>query len=220
MNIANNSRKASSIVVRDLALIELTDAELVILCQNKNEKAFAELFNRYKSLVNGMLYKLAADWKDSADLNQEVFIRAWQGISKLQNPKAFKSWLCQIVTHLFYDELRRATRRFPAYSLDSSTFNDDDNEQSTRDVLDQSARPDELLERKDTQKIVEAAIEKLPDVFKTAMILRDLDDMTYEDISAITNTDIGTVKSRISRARTKVQRILRPEFGIEKKLSA
>ena len=220
MNTFSNIQSASSTNVLVRPFSELCDAELVLLCQNRDERAFTELFKRHRGLVNGMLYKFASDWRDSADLSQEVFIRMWQGIPKLQNPRAFKSWLCQIVTHLFYDELRKSSRRLPAISLDSIIFSDDDNEHFTRDIPDHSARPDVLLERKYTQNCVATAINKLPEVFKTAMILRDLDDMTYEDISQITSTDIGTVKSRISRARTKVQRILHPDFGTNTKLSA
>jgi RNA polymerase sigma-70 factor, ECF subfamily len=151
---------------------------------SSNSYAKTTNLTRHQRLVSGMLGKLAPDWHDSADLSQEVFIRMWRGISKLQNPKAFKSWMCQIVTHLFYDELRKSLRRSPAISLDHSIFAEDENDGATRDIL------------------------------------RDLEDMTYEEISAATKTDIGTVKSRISRARTKVQRVLQPHFGAGRKLSA
>jgi RNA polymerase sigma-70 factor (ECF subfamily) len=220
MNNLATVKTTNLTVVRNAPLTEMTDAELVVLCQNNNERAFDILFKRHQRLVSGMLGKLAPDWNDSADLSQEVFIRMWRGISKLENPKAFKSWMCQIVTHLFYDELRKSPRRSPAISLDHSIFADDENDGVTRDIADYSAGPEELMQRKDTHRMVETAIDSLPEAFRTAIILRDLEDMTYEEISVVTKTDIGTVKSRISRARTKVQRVLQPQFGADRKLSA
>jgi RNA polymerase sigma-70 factor (ECF subfamily) len=220
MNNLANSKSTTLTIVRHAPLTEMTDAELVVHCQNKNERAFDVLFKRHQRLVNGMLRKLAPDWNDTADLSQEVFIRMWRGISKLQNPRAYQSWMCQIVTHLFYDELRKSPRRSTAISLDHSLFADDDNDGLTRDIADYSAGPEELMQRKDIHRLVESAIDSLPETFRTAIILRDLEDMTYEEISIATKTDIGTVKSRISRARTKVQRVLQPQFGADRKLSA
>lgn len=220
MNIIANSPNAKLTVLRNVPLADLSDPELVVRCQNNDMRAFDVLMKRHQRMVSGMLSKLAPDWNDSADLSQEVFIRVWRGIGKLQNPKAFKSWMCQIVTHLFYDELRKSPRRSPALSLDQAMFGDDDQENVTRDVEDLSAGPEELMQRKDTHELVKSAIDTLPETFRTAMVLRDLEDMTYEEISVATATDIGTVKSRISRARTKVQKVLQPHFGADKKLSA
>ena len=207
-------------IVRNAPLTELADHELVLLCQQNNERAFDVLFKRHQLLVRGMLNKVAPDWNESADLAQEVFIRMWRSIAKLQEPKAFKSWMCQIVTHLFYDELRKPHRRVQAISLSEPLFAADESEGATRDIADFSAGPEELMQRKDTYRAIASAIESLPDAFRIAITLRDLEDMTYEDISVATATDIGTVKSRISRARIKIQRVLQPQFGADRKRSA
>jgi RNA polymerase sigma-70 factor (ECF subfamily) len=197
----------------------LSDAELVMLCKNKDEKAFEALVRRHQRTVYGLLLRLAPDWNDTADLAQEVFIRVWKGIDNLKNPNAFKSWLGQVATHLFYDELRKRPRRTPIISLDQSMFGDDETENQTRDIADSSAGPEELFERKELDEEVRSAIATLPRQFRTAIVLRELEDMSYEQIAQLTNTDLGTVKSRISRARTKVQQVLRPRFG-EQKISA
>jgi RNA polymerase sigma-70 factor (ECF subfamily) len=220
MNSLKNTTKPALTLVKTTSYSALSDAELVALCQQKDERAFEFLIKRHQRTVYGMLVKLAPDWNDTADLAQEAFIRIWKGIGNLQNPKAFKSWMCQIVTHLFYDELRKSPRRSPAISLDQSMFGDEDGESPTRDIADSSAGPEELMQRKDTNQMVESAIASLPRQFRTAIVLRDLEDMTYEEISKITQSDIGTVKSRISRARTKVQQVLKPHFGGEHKRSA
>jgi RNA polymerase sigma-70 factor (ECF subfamily) len=197
----------------------LSDAELVMLCKNKDEKAFESLVRRHQRTVYGLLLRLAPDWNDTADLAQEVFIRVWKGLDNLKNPNAFKSWLGQVATHLFYDELRKRPRRTPIISLDQSMFGDDETENQTRDIADSSAGPEELFERKELDEEVRSAIATLPRQFRTAIVLRELEDMSYEQIAQLTNTDLGTVKSRISRARTKVQQVLRPRFG-EQKISA
>jgi len=198
----------------------LSDAELVVLCQQNDQSAFEVLVKRHQRTVYGMLMKLAPDWTDTADLAQESFIRIWKGINKLQNPRAFKSWVIQIVTHLFYDELRKRPRRTPVLSLDQAMYGEDESEAVTRDIADPSAGPEELMQRKDLDSMVQSAIASLPRQFRTAIVLRELEDLSYDEIAHLTNTDIGTVKSRISRARTKVQQILRPQFGESKKLSA
>jgi RNA polymerase sigma-70 factor (ECF subfamily) len=220
MNSLKNTTKPALTLVKTTSYSALSDAELVALCQQKDERAFEFLIKRHQRTVYGMLVKLAPDWNDTADLAQEAFIRIWKGIGNLQNPKAFKSWMCQIVTHLFYDELRKSPRRSPAISLDQSMFGEEDGESPSRDIADSSAGPEELMQRKDTNQMVESAIASLPRQFRTAIVLRDLEDMTYEEISKITQSDIGTVKSRISRARTKVQQVLKPHFGGEHKRSA
>ncbi len=219
MNTVTNTARPRLTIVKDQGYAQMSDAELVVLCQRQDERAFDILIQRHRRTVYGLLLKLAPDWTDTADLAQESFIRIWKGIGKLQNPNAFKSWLVQIVTHLFYDELRKRPRRTPVVSLDQSMF-DDDQDGPSRDIADPSAGPEELMQRKDLDNMVQSAIASLPRQFRTAIVLRELEDMSYDEIAKLTRTDIGTVKSRISRARSKVQQILRPQFGGDRKLSA
>lgn len=187
-----------------------TDAELVLLCQKRDEAAFEELVKRHQRTVYSLLYKLAPEWTDTADLAQEAFIRIWRGIDRLQNARSFRSWLTQIVTNLFYDELRKRPRQLPTLSLDQSFENEDEQETATRDVKDTTAGPDELYQRKELNLIVQKAMAALPEQFRTVIVLRELEGLSYEEIAALTKTDLGTVKSRISRARTKVQTMLTP----------
>ena len=89
-----------------------------------------------------LIYQLAPDWDDTTDLAQEVFIRVWRSINNLRNPASFRSWLTQIVTNLFYDELRKRPRKLPTVSMDDSST-DEDGENPTRDIPDSSAMPEE-----------------------------------------------------------------------------
>jgi RNA polymerase sigma-70 factor (ECF subfamily) len=187
-----------------------TDAELIVLCQNKNSRAFEELIRRHQRTVYALLYRLAPDWNDTADLAQEVFIRMWRSIGNLRNPGAFRSWLSQIVTNLFYDELRKRPRQLPTISMDEPLDSEDGNDASTRDIRDKAAGPDELCQRNELTEIVRQAMTRLPEQFRTAIILREFEGLSYEEIALITHTEIGTVKSRIARARAKIQEMVSP----------
>lgn len=190
---------------------QMDDAELISLCQLKDQAAFDVLVKRHKRNVYAMLYRLAPEWTDTDDLAQEVFIKIWRGIGKLHNPKAFKSWMAQIVTNLFYDQLRKRPRNTIVMSLDAPINGDEDNN-LTRDIADPSAGPEQLYEENSIRKVVDAAIAQLPSQFRTALTLREVQDLPYEEIAVITGCEIGTVKSRIARARSKVQSILGPQF--------
>jgi RNA polymerase sigma-70 factor (ECF subfamily) len=187
-----------------------TDAELIVLCQKKDSRAFEELIKRHQRTVYALLYRLAPDWNDTADLAQEVFIRMWRSIGNLRNPSAFRSWLSQIVTNLFYDELRKRPRQLPTISMDEPLDSEEGNDATTRDIRDKSAGPDELCQRNELTEIVRQAMVRLPEQFRTAIILREFEGLSYEEIALITHTEIGTVKSRIARARAKIQEMVSP----------
>lgn len=186
------------------------DAELIMLCQKKDSRAFEELIKRHQRTVYALLYRLAPDWNDTADLAQEVFIRMWRSIGNLRNPSAFRSWLSQIVTNLFYDELRKRPRQLPTISMDEPLDNDEGSDATTRDIKDKAAGPDELCQRNELTAIVRQAMMRLPEQFRTAIILREFEGLSYEEIALITHTEIGTVKSRIARARAKIQEMVSP----------
>ena len=118
------------------------DAELILLCQQKDSRAFEELIKRHQRTVYALLYRLAPDWNDTADLAQEVFIRMWRSIGNLRNPGAFRSWLSQIVTNLFYDELRKRPRQLPTISMDEGLDSYEGSDATTRDIRDKAAGPD------------------------------------------------------------------------------
>lgn len=181
----------------------LSDTDLVVLAQARNEQAFEQLVRRHKSAIRAHLYHLAPDSSDRSDFEQEVLIRMWRSIGSLRNPASFKSWLRQIATNIFYDSLRKKPA-LKVVSLDESYANEMD-ENVTRDVEDSSALPEDVMQRAELMSEIESALAKLPEQFRTAMILREMHGLSYEEIAVLTNSEKGTVKSRISRARDKVQ---------------
>jgi RNA polymerase sigma-70 factor (ECF subfamily) len=193
------------------AYSQKSDRDLVLACQKREPQAFEELVKRHQRTVYALLYQLAPDWEDTSDLAQEVFIRVWRSINNLRNPASFRSWLTQIVTNLFYDELRKRPRRLPTVSMDDNV--DDGNGDSvgaTRDIPDSSLIPEEKALNKEISEVIRQSMLRLPEQFRTAIVLREVEGLSYEEIAVITQTEMGTVKSRIARARTKLQEMLKP----------
>jgi RNA polymerase sigma-70 factor, ECF subfamily len=186
-----------------------SDKDLVLACQRREPAAFEELVKRHQRTVYALLYQLAPDWNDTGDLAQEVFIRVWRSINNLRNPAAFRSWLSQIVTNLFYDELRKRPRRLPTVSMDEA-LDEDSAEGLTRDIADTSALPDDIVLNREMSEVIRQAMSTLPEQFRTAIVLREVEGLSYEEIGLLTKSEMGTVKSRIARARSKLQELLKP----------
>ncbi|HEY9789785.1 MAG TPA: sigma-70 family RNA polymerase sigma factor [Candidatus Obscuribacterales bacterium] len=194
------------------AYSQKSDRDLVLACQHRDPAAFEELVKRHQRTVYALLYQLAPDWQDTSDLAQEVFIRVWRSINNLRNPSSFRGWLTQIVTNLFYDELRKRPRRLPTVSMDEQIAEGSDEtiEQATRDIPDTSTLPDERILTHELSDRIREAMTQLPEQFRTAIVLREIEGLSYEEIALLTKTEMGTVKSRIARARTKLQELLQP----------
>jgi RNA polymerase sigma-70 factor (ECF subfamily) len=187
-----------------------SDRDLVLACQKREPLAFEELVKRHQRSVYALLYQLAPEWTDTADLSQDVFIRVWRSINNLRNPSSFRSWLAQIVTNLFYDELRKRPRRLPTISMDESYESEEGDDGPTRDIADNSIGPDEKVLNREMTEVIREAMVQLPEQFRTAIVLREVEGLSYEEIAILTKTEMGTVKSRIARARSKLQELLKP----------
>lgn len=186
------------------------DSELVIACQAGSREAMECLVKKHQRSVSSLLYQLAPDWSDTSDLSQEVFIRVYRGIHSLRNPKTFRSWLNQIVINLFYDELRRRPRRLPTVSIDAPIESDSGESDLVREIPDPSMKPDEISLAQELDHVIKKAMSQLPEQFRTAIVLRELQGLSYEEIAESIGCELGTVKSRIARARGRLQEILSP----------
>jgi RNA polymerase sigma-70 factor (ECF subfamily) len=185
-----------------------SDTVLILACQKGDGKAFDLLMRRHKRSLYAMLNRLAPDWSGMHDdMVQEAMIRIYRGIKSLRNPGAFRGWMNQTVTNLFYDELRKKPK-FAVTSIDAPIQNSDGNETSGMDIADFNNQPDELLERKEIMAEVNTAIAQLPDSFRRVIVLRAFHGRAYDEIARLTKSEVGTVKSRLCRARIKVQACL------------
>jgi RNA polymerase sigma factor (sigma-70 family) len=185
---------------------KLSNYDLILQCQSghrPDKSAFAELMRRYQSHVDRVLYHLAPDWQDRADLAQEVWIRVYRNITRLQEPGKFRGWLSRIATNLFYDELRKRKRNASPLSLDAPLSVDDG--EMDWEIASDAPGPDEDLTTREFYDQLRTAIADLPEAFRTTIVLREIEGMAYEDIAEITGVSLGTVKSRIARARLRLQ---------------
>lgn len=191
--------------------------ELIIKCQQDDRLALEELIKRHEKIVYNTLYHLDPNRVDIADIAQEVLFRMARAIKSLKKPVTFKFWLNQIITNLFYDELRRKTRRLSTISMDTP-YKDDSEEamSASRDIADTDKIPEEKTLNKELDNVIKQSINDLPEQFRIVIVLRELQGLNYEEIAVITNTNIGTVKSRLARARAKLQDKIKPYLEHER----
>jgi len=199
-----------SLVAQEKSFSQMSDEELIVACQNHQPGAIDQLLKRHKSTIVAMIRRRAPEWVDTQDIVQEAYIRMWKSIDQLRSPAAFKGWLGQIVTNLYYDEVRRRVRNQDVISLDEPVESDDGSKKVERAIADTTTQPDKTFQRMELVQALGEALEKIPQQFRQSVLLREVDGLSYEEIAVITNTELGTVKSRISRARVKIQAQLAP----------
>lgn len=180
------------------------------MAQEDNYDALEELIKREQKNVYTSFCYLGASKENISDLTQEALFRMSKNIKNLKNPKLFKSWLGQIVSNLFYDELRKKQRTLDSVSIDSYWLNNEENEDCVLHICDTKLKPDDKTLGNELTDIIKETICSLPEHFRLVIILRELQGLSYEEIAKITQTNVGTVKSRISRARNKMQENLKP----------
>ncbi len=175
---------------------KLSLEELIVLSQNDDLKALEELIRREQKNVFAAFSYLSKD--NVSDLTQEALLRVAKNIHTLKNPKNFKGWLNQIITNLFFDELRKKQRKPDMISID------EEDEIKTQ-LPDKRCKPNEKCLSNELENMIKKAIRELPEQFRIAIILRELQGLSYEEIAIATNSNVGTVKSRIARARGRLQ---------------
>lgn len=170
------------------------------LSQSGDEKALEELIKRIQQNVFIMFSYLTDKKQDVYDLTQEALLKTALNIKSVKNLNNFKQWLNQIITNTFYDYIRK----------NSKNTNLDFDDKKLLEIKDKiGCEPGEKCLFSEMDKIIKIAILSLPRNLRIAIILREYEGLSYNDISKLTNTTIGTVKSRISRARIKLQQALK-----------
>ena len=173
---------------------------LVIQAQKGDIKALEELIKRVQKNIFTMFSYLTDKRQDIADLTQEALVKMAKGIGELKEPKNFKSWLNQIVTNIFFFFLKK-------HAKENNVEIDNDKLMTIKDKI--GCEPGERCLFSEMEKLIRAAVISLPDNLRIVILLREYEGLSYEDISRITNTTLGTVKSRISRARLRLQEELK-----------
>jgi len=186
------------------------EAELVSELQAGSEMAFDWLVTHYHAPVYNLILSMLGDSSDAADGSQEVFLKAFRGIRKFRQGSSLKTWLYRIAIR----EALNHKRWFKRHLQKNVSIDAEAQEGHTSiEIEDLGATPFEQLASREIQVAVQQALQEVPDVFRTAVILRDLEGLSYEEVAEVLECSVGTVKSRILRGRRSLRQVLEPLLG-------
>jgi RNA polymerase sigma-70 factor, ECF subfamily len=185
---------------------EYDEQALIAAAQQGNLPAFNKIILHYQGLAYNVAYRIMGDGDSASDTTQDAFVKAYQRISQYRGG-SFKAWLLRIVTNTCYDALRARKRR-PTVSLENEVEGEESDPDYDPRLIDTGERPDAFVMRKELAGVIQTAISQLPADQRTALILSDVEGMDYQEIADAMGTALGTVKSRLSRARAKMRDLL------------
>ena len=185
------------------------DQALVERVQKGDKKAFDVLVLKYQQRVMNILSRYVRDPSEVQDLAQETFIKAYRALPNFRGDSQFYTWVYRIAINTAKNYLTAKGRRPPASDIDSQ----DAENYSVGIALHENASPEKLLMRDQLEKVIFDTIDELPDDLKTAITLREIEGMSYEDIADSMGCPVGTVRSRIFRARETIDEKIRPLMG-------
>jgi RNA polymerase sigma-70 factor (ECF subfamily) len=191
------------------------EAELVTELQAGSDAAFDWLVSHYHAPVYNLVLGMLGDVSDAADATQEVFLKAFRGIGKFRRGSSLKTWLYRIAIR----EALNQRRWFWRHRRHQTSIDEEPTEGTTPlELEDLSATPFEQLETREVQAVIRRALARVPKVFRSAVILRDLEGLAYEEIAEVLEANVGTVKSRILRGRRVLREVLEPLLDPSRKL--
>ena len=183
----------------------MDEPALIRAAQNGDLEAFNRLVLAYQDTLYNTALRILGEDAPAADATQDAFISAFRSLNAYRGG-SFKAWLMRTVTNACYDELRRRKRR-PTVSLEP--INEDDEElESPRWLADSSMTPDQKFEADELEHAIQHCLESLPLDFRTVVVLADLQGMDYTEVAAAARAPLGTIKSRLARARLRLRECL------------
>jgi RNA polymerase sigma factor (sigma-70 family) len=185
---------------------QLNDEDLMELFQEGHEVAYDLLFERYKKRIYHFLFRYTRNEYDSEDLVQETFMRVFRSKSSYNRIAKFSTWLYTIALNLAKTQYKKKLK------MDTVSFQNDDGNQTfeVSDMIDDhELEPDHMYQRRTTVRYIENALSKTSADFREVLILRDIQGLSYEEISEVTGFPMGTVKSKLNRGRVQLQMLLR-----------
>ncbi|MBT3478618.1 MAG: sigma-70 family RNA polymerase sigma factor [Candidatus Marinimicrobia bacterium] len=180
-----------------------TDEELIARFQEGDEQAYVELVNRYRDKLMSFVYRFVNDMEQAEDIVQDALLKLFTHKHYYKNIAKFSTWIYTIAGNLAKTELRKKKTR---KVTNLSQMGPEDRDYELPSVAPET---DNVIQNEYIEKKIQAAIQKLPIHFRTVTILRDIQELSYEEISKIVDVPLGTVKSRINRARLQLQKDLK-----------
>lgn len=188
----------------------LDDSGVVSAFLEGESRAFDELVNRYQNRLLNFVYRTTGDRERAEDLVQEVFVRVYRHIHRFDRSRKFSTWIYTIASNLAKNELRNRSRN-PLVLFQTIRRNWEDDDRPLQ-FEDPGTRPDDLYRKRHLREAVEEAVEKLPPHHRNVFVLRELEGKSYEEIAEITSCNLGTVKSRLNRARNAFASLVAPSL--------
>ena len=183
-------------------MMDKQEQRLVDAARNGDEAAFEQLVRLYEKRVLALTNRMCRNPEDAAEAAQEAFLSAWQGLKFFRGDSSFSTWLYRLVSNACVDLLRREGRHQTAVG---PSLND---EEAGIDVPDTAATPHEAAEQQELRELIEEGLQSLTPDHRQVLILREMHQLSYDEISRSLDIDVGTVKSRISRARKQLRNFL------------
>ena len=185
------------------------DAALIRAFQEGNKAAFDKLVLNHKDRLFNLCYRLLGDYEEANDSAQETFIKVYRGLKKFRFESGFSTWLYRIAVNTCKNKLKSSAyrRKSKMVPLDNPVLAN--RSQPSREIQDESTSPAMELEKKERMRVIQEAIDALSPEQKQVVTLRDIEGFSYEEVAEITGFNLGTVKSRIARARQDLRKKLR-----------
>jgi RNA polymerase sigma-70 factor (ECF subfamily) len=192
-----------------------TDEELMLRVQDGDTDCYDVLVERFKVRLFNYLFRLTGSRDDAEEIAQEAFVKAYIHSDKYKTIARFSTWLYTIATNLVRNRLRSRSRAPKIVSL--WTRSADSDEERTLDIEDTRKSPDEVINDAELGEIISRAIQRIPAKYRESFVLREINELSYEEIAAVTGLKLGTVRSRINRARNHFRQAVAPvvEKGVD-----
>lgn len=181
------------------------DEALVRAFQAGEDIAFDELVLRHKERVFNMCYRFFGDYEDANDSAQEIFMKVYIALKGFRGESSFSTWLYRITVNICRNKLKSFRYRFKSSTVSISDVHEPEKGSRSLDIADTSLSPADCFEKKQRDLLIQRAINTLPPPQKTVILLRHIEGLSYEEIAEVTGFTLGTVKSKIARARLRLR---------------
>lgn len=183
----------------------MTENELIERVRRGNRDAFTDLMEKYQTQIFNIAYGMLSDYEDASDATQEVFIKVYKSITSFKGQSAFTTWIYAICRNVCNDILRKRRR----HGMNISLYGDDEDDTAPiKNVKSNALTPEESVEADERQKLVREAITSLKAEYREVIVYSDMQGLSYEEIAKIMKCPVGTVRSRLNRARASLRKIL------------
>lgn len=178
----------------------MNEKELIARLQARDEAAFEELIRQYEKKVYSLCARMCGNAEDAEEAAQDAFLALWRGIDRFRQESSLSTWIYRLASNACIDLMRRKKKGAGSVSLDD--------EELFVDAVDPAPQPHEEAEWRETQRLLQEGLLSLPAEYRSILLLREIEGLSYSEISAALDLELGTVKSRISRGRTLLRNFL------------